>query len=354
VTAVPKAEAPGPPTPPLDREEAPQDRSGRKSEVAASSSPPVEPPDDRPTVKRPRPEEIKKPDQSRRPRGDAPAPRPRKKGSLVLKLALLGCGGLLFLCLSGAGVIGYISYSVSRDDDRLAGTWDRDDSTTSPSDLIRKFPFTRLELDSKDKRFVGTILLGASISGRWSVVRSPGDGVIGMNVTVTEKKGVGGKVETSDKPEVLGFHIRVVDADHLEVSAAGTNVWFKFRRSTDSAGPGAAESGELPQPVATLPAEELFKDGEKYDRKSVVVIARLVNPITTTYPDGRVETTVELRGDNGRSDSTAIFNKDEWAKVPKPEGSVRYEIMGLYEHRATSGGKLTRCRFVGRAKSEAP
>jgi hypothetical protein len=354
VITVPAAVVPIPPALTPDLDDTPQPRSVRKSEVAASPSPPVEPPEDQPTNKRPHSDELDKADEGRSKRADDQPSRPRKKRSLAFKLGLYGCGGFLLLVLIGAGVIGYLAYTASQDADRVAGTWERDDPTANPSELLRKFPFTRLELDSNDKRFVGTIMLGASMSGRWHMARSPGDGLLGMNVTVTEMKGLGGKVEESKKEEVMGFHIRVIDADHLEVSAAGTKEWAKFRRSTGSAGPGGTESDELPPPVATLPADVLFKDGEKYHGKCVVVIARVPNSFTMNYPDGRVETTVDLRGDNGRSDTTGAFKKDDWAKVPKLEDGVRYEIMGLYEHRPQLGGKLTRCRFVGRSKSEAP
>ncbi|HEX4613405.1 MAG TPA: hypothetical protein VH092_34805 [Urbifossiella sp.] len=358
VLTVPTAEAPAPPPPPpaapLDLDDEPEPRPGRRPNAAAAE-PSVDRPEDRPARTRPRPGEPDKPDEDRRGRAGDP-PRPRKKIPLAVKLGLGGCGGCLLLVLIGAGVIGYILYSISRDADRIVGVWERDDPGANPVEMLRKFPFTRLELETKEKRFAGTILFGASVNGRWSIVRSPGNGLIGINVQVTEKKGPDGKAMATGKDEVMGFYIKVIDTDHLEVSAAGTNEWAKFRRAGGAAAApgGAAGAGELPAPVATLPADVLFKDGEKYNGKCVVVVARVPRIRREEHPGGRVEVTVDLRGDNGRTDSTAEFKGDEWAKVPKLEDAVRYEIMGLYEHRPQLSGKLTQCRYVGRAKSEAP
>jgi hypothetical protein len=281
-----------------------------------------------------------------------------KKGRTVLKLVLLiGCGGFLFLLMAGGGVIGYLLYVDGQRESQVAGDWEREDSGPDLGKAIKKFPFTRIELDRTNKRFVGHVLLGSYVSGRFAIVRSPGDGLIGMNVYVDETKGPDGKVTAvpKEKEDVMGFHMRVVDADHIEVKSAGLSDWIKFRRSTASSRPEAGEgSAAEPQPEATVPADVLYKDRAKYDGKWVVVIARVPSVFTTKRADGSVSASVELQGDDGRVDSTGDFEPAEWAKVPKLADGVRYEIMGQFRGGGNLGGRLEKCRFLGVSKGEGP
>src|SRR5262245_17557138 len=94
----------------------------------------------------------------------------------------------------------------------------------------------------------------------------------------------------------------------------------------ETGGAGAEAGG--PKPEAKLPAAELYKNVDAYKGKWVVVIARVPRIHRRSFPDGREEASVDLQGDDGRVDCSADFESNEWAKVPKLEDGVRYEILG--------------------------
>jgi hypothetical protein len=121
----------------------------------------------------------------------------------------------------------------------------------------------------------------------------------------------------------------------------------------DPSQPGA-QASEDPKPEATVAAAALYKDIEKYSGKWVVVIARTPRIHIDEYPDGRKEATVDLLGDDGRADSLAKFESDQWAKAPKFEDGVRYEILGFVGGSKSTGGRLTKARVVGVSKAEGP
>jgi hypothetical protein len=118
-------------------------------------------------------------------------------------------------------------------------------------------------------------------------------------------------------------------------------------------GPGGGPAGGEPKPEATLSAADLYKDLDKYQGKWVVVIARIPQVHENRYPD-RVEGTVDLLGDDGKIDSSADFDAEQWAKKPKFEDGVRYEILGQVAGSKQYGGKLKHARVLGTAQGSGP
>jgi hypothetical protein len=119
-------------------------------------------------------------------------------------------------------------------------------------------------------------------------------------------------------------------------------------------GGGPAANTEEPKPEAKLTAAELFKNLDTYQGKWVVVIARIPRVHESKYPDGRVDASVDLLGDDGRADSSASFEADQWAKAPKFEDGVRYEILGQVSGSKNIGGVLKHARVLGVSGSSGP
>jgi hypothetical protein len=118
-------------------------------------------------------------------------------------------------------------------------------------------------------------------------------------------------------------------------------------------GPGGGPAGGEPKPEATLSAADLYKDLDKYQGNWVVVIARIPQVHEQKYPD-RVEGTIDLLGDDGKINSSADFDPEQWAKKPKFEDGVRYEILGQVAGTKEYGGKLKHARVLGTAQGSGP
>ena len=120
------------------------------------------------------------------------------------------------------------------------------------------------------------------------------------------------------------------------------------------AGGGPAEPSGDPKPEAKLTPLELYENVEKYGGKWVIVTARIPRILTENRADGRVSGTLFLHDDTRQQDSTATFEPDEWAKVPKLEDGVYYEVMGQANGSKTTGARLHKARFVGRSPVSGP
>ncbi len=121
--------------------------------------------------------------------------------------------------------------------------------------------------------------------------------------------------------------------------------------------PGKSGPGEQPgepKAEATVTADVLYKDRDKYDGKWVIVIARIPRISEQKHADGHTEASIDLQGEDGKVDSLGLFESDEWAKTPKFEDGVRYEILGQFDKGGNFGGRLKKCHVVGKSKSERP
>jgi hypothetical protein len=110
-----------------------------------------------------------------------------------------------------------------------------------------------------------------------------------------------------------------------------------------------------PAPEAKMSLTELNKDLDRYKGKWVAVTARVSKIMRHSHPDGREEATLDLLDDQGKLAGSADFETAEWAKAPKIEDGVRYEILGLSDHGKDWGAAvLKKCRFVGTDSSAGP
>jgi hypothetical protein len=113
--------------------------------------------------------------------------------------------------------------------------------------------------------------------------------------------------------------------------------------------------GSEPTPEARLSLTDLNKKLDDYKGKWVVVTARVSKVHRQSYPDGREEATLDLLDDRGKLAGSADFEADQWARAPKLEDGVRYEILGQSAFGKDFGAAgLKKCRFVGTGPSAGP
>jgi hypothetical protein len=126
-------------------------------------------------------------------------------------------------------------------------------------------------------------------------------------------------------------------------------------------GCGKGKDGKQPEepdsnetPIGKLTVEELQKDGEKYKKQWVIVTGRAMRVDVTEQPDGKKTGTVTILGDQGRWGISCDFEAEEWAKTPKLENGVRYEIQGVFVYQDFEHFQMKKCRYSGVSTANGP